>query len=513
MNNNDFVSINDVAFEDLLKSSVPYEPPEEIVKVVTPWKKAIRRVLAGLALNTLTLNLFYLNFILPLIGTALSILGLRVLRNETKWFKAYYIFTIIREGYFLFTLALNATISLSEMIPQAVLVTVNLIMTLLNILFFCASLYSAEKKAGTQLKKLPMVAFVLWYLVLAFLGVINYNGFIIPWVMIIGFIIILVSLNKISKEIDSIGYNIENAPVKVNDGVMTALLIIVLVIGLGCGYAFGGSYKMQWEAKDKNEHIEVQNVKTHLVSLGFPEGVLEDMTAEDILKCKDATKVVVYEDTAPFNDDTRVVTVTEQITPYFSSTYDKTIHDVEEMTITGVGVYFGDGENGFDGTWNIIHHFCWDINPGFYGTESIQLWPPYGERYKTWYSDGKVSGRVLYTKDGIDYVAPYYSLGDETYTSDTIIWGQQTNTDIFAAFSLPNDGEKQRGYIAYTIEDNSSEDNHVIDSWFNYTHQESFLQYPAITAKKARQSGFFNDFPFRTQQETLQIWDDHELIK
>ena len=513
MNNNDFVSINDVAFEDLLKSSVPYEPPEEIVKVVTPWKKAIRRVLAGLALNTLTLNLFYLNFILPLIGTALSILGLRVLRNETKWFKAYYIFTIIREGYFLFTLALNATISLREMIPQAVLVTVNLIMTLLNILFFCASLYSAEKKAGTQLKKLPMVAFVLWYLVLAFLGVINYNGFIIPWVMIIGFIIILVSLNKISKEIDSIGYNIENAPVKVNDKALVSVLVATLVIGLGVGYAFGGSYLMKWEEKDINEHSQVQEVKDELIGLGFPEKVLDDMTAEDILSCQGATKVVVYENTVPFNDDTRVVTVTEQKTPYFSSTYDKTIHDVEEMTITGVGVYFGDGENGFDGTWNIIHHFCWDINPGFYGTESIQLWPSYGERYKTWYSDGKVSGRVLYTKDGIDYVAPYYSLGDETYTSDTIIWGQQTNTDIFAAFSLPNDGEKQRGYIAYTIEDNSSEDNHVIDSWFNYTHQESFLQYPAITAKKARQSGFFNDFPFRTQQETLQIWDDHELIK
>lgn len=513
MNNNDFVSINDVAFEDLLKSSVPYEPPEEIVKVVTPWKKAIRRVLAGLALNTLTLNLFYLNFILPLIGTALSILGLRVLRNETKWFKAYYIFTIIREGYFLFTLALNATISLREMIPQAVLVTVNLIMTLLNILFFCASLYSAEKKAGTQLKKLPMVAFVLWYLVLAFLGVINYNGFIIPWVMIIGFIVILVSLNKISKEIDSIGYNIENAPVKINDKALVSVLVATLVIGLGIGYAFGGSYLMKWEEKDINEHSQVQEVKDELIGLGFPEKVLDDMTAEDILSCQGATKVVVYENTVPFNDDTRVVTVTEQKTPYFSSTYDKTIHDVEEMTITGVGVYFGDGENGFDGTWNIIHHFCWDINPGFYGTESIQLWPSYGERYKTWYSDGKVSGRVLYTKDGIDYVAPYYSLGDETYTSDTIIWGQQTNTDIFAAFSLPNDGEKQRGYIAYTIEDNSSEDNHVIDSWFNYTHQESFLQYPAITAKKARQSGFFNDFPFRTQQETLQIWDDHELIK
>lgn len=506
MNNNDFISINDVAFEDLLKSSVPYNPPEEIVKVITPWKKAIRHVLAGLALNTLTLNLFYLNYILPLVGTVLSILGLRVLRNETKWFKAYYIFTIIREVYFLFILSLNATISLREMIPQAVSVTTNLIMTLLNILFFCGSLYSAEKKAGTPLKKAPMVAFVLWYFVLAFLGVINFNGFIIPWLVIIIFIVILVSLNKISKEIDKIGYTIESAPVKVNDGVMTALLVIALVIGLGCGYAFGGSYKMQWEAKNKNEHIEVQNVKTHLVSLGFPEGVLEDMTAEDILKCKDATKVVVYEDTAPFNDDTRVVTVTEQITPYFSSTYDKTIHDVEEMTFTFIGVCLSKEIQG-DGDWQLIHHFCWDVNPGFYGTESIQIWPAY-RKLGSYISDCEFSGRVLYTKDNIDYVSPYHSLGDETYTSNSILWGQETNTDVFATFSLPNKGERQRGYIIYGITDNIEDTSSMIDSWINYTHQESFLQYPARTAKEQRQlDGSNKSFPFRTSQRALQIAD------
>ena len=508
MNNNEFVKINDVDFENLLQASVPDRPPEEIIDVVTPWKKAIKRILLGVALNTLTLNFFWLNYILPTIGTILSILGVRALRNETKQFKAYYVFTIIRSVYLLFILIVNTTINPRIMIPDEVYIAVNLLSTLLNIVLFCLALYSIEKKSGIEPKKAPMVALILWYGGLSFLGIINYNGFIIPWAMIIGFIVILVSLNKISKEIDSIGYNIENAPVKINDRALVSVLVATLVIGLGIGYAFGGSYLMKWKEKDINEHVEVQEVKDELIGLGFPENILNDLTADDILACKGATKVVVYENKVPFNDDTRVVTVTEQKTPYFSSTYDKTIHDVEEMTITGIGVYFGDGENGFDGTWNIIHHFCWDINPGFYGTESIQLWPSYGERYRTWYSDGKVSGRVLYTKDGIDYVAPYYSLGDETYTSDTIIWGQQTNTDIFAAFSMPDDGEKQRGYITYTIEDNSSEDNHVIDSWINYTHQESFLQYPAVTAKKARQSGVFSDFPFRTQQEALQVWDD-----
>ncbi len=511
MNNNDYRLISDDAFEGLIQSSMPYKPPEEIVEAVTPWKKAFKRVIWGLALNTLTLNFLYLNYILPLVGTILSILGLRTLRNETKWFKAYYILNIIRGVYFVATLSLNATINLIERIPQAVLVATNLIFTFLNILFFCISLYSVEKKSDIEPRKLPMIALIIWYAGLAFLAIINFHGFIIPWVMIIGFIVILVSLNKIAKDIDQIGYTIENAPVKINDGLMTALIVITLVAGIGCGYAFDGSYKMQWEVKDKNEHIEVQQVKTHLLSLGFPEGVLDDMTAEDILSCEGATKVVVYEEKVPFNDNFRTETVKVQKTPYFSSIEQVNIYEVEEMTLTGIGVCLSEESEG-DGDWQLIHHFCWDVNPGFYGTECIQIWPAY-RKLDSYVANDEFSGRVLYTKDGIDYASPYHSLGSETYTTDTIMWGQVTNIDVFATFSLPNNGEKQRGYITYGIADNKGDVSSVIDSWVNYTHQESFLQYPAKTAKEKRQSDGSNKaFPFITRQRALQI-ADRELME
>ena len=511
MNNNDYRLISDDAFEGLIKSSIPYEPPEEIVKAVTPWKKAFKRVIWGLALNTLTLNFLYLNYILPLVGTILSILGLRTLRNETKWFKAYYILNIIREVYFAGILSINATINLHQAIPQAVLVATNLIFTFLNILFFCMSLYSVEKKSDIEPRKSPMIALILWYAGLAFLAVINFHGFIIPWVMIIGFIVILVSLNKIAKDIDQIGYTIENAPVKINDALMTALIVVTLVAGIGCAYAFDGSYNMQWEVKDKNEHTEVQQVKENLMSLGFPERVLDDMTAEDILSCQGATKVVVYEEKVPFNDNFRTETVKVQKTPYFSTIDQVKIYEVEEMTLTGIGVCLSEEPEG-DGDWQLIHHFCWDVNPGFYGTESIQIWPAY-RKLDSYVADGEFSGRVLYSKDGIDYASPYHSLGSETYTTDTIMWGQETNTDVFATFSLPNKGENQRGYLIYGIKDNKSDISSVIGSGFNYTHQESFLQYPVLTAKEKRQiNGANKAYPFLTRQRALQIADREFMV-
>ena len=57
----------DDAFEALLAQSVDELPPEEIVADVTPWRRAMERVLFGLALCMVTLNFWCLNYLLPAI--------------------------------------------------------------------------------------------------------------------------------------------------------------------------------------------------------------------------------------------------------------------------------------------------------------------------------------------------------------------------------------------------------------------------------------------------------------
>ena len=73
--------------------------------------------------------------------------------------------------------------------------------------------------------------------------------------------------------------------------------------------------------------------------------------------------------------------------------------------------------------WVLIHHFLWTEDPGFYGTESIQLWPVYRDIPEGWAEAGEVTGRVLYSRDGREYAAPYFSLGVQTFTPDSIFWG------------------------------------------------------------------------------------------
>lgn len=69
------------AFEAALQASVPERLPDKVA-AVTPWKRAMGRVLAGTALTALGTNLWGLNYPLPGIGLVLMLLSFRLLRRE-----------------------------------------------------------------------------------------------------------------------------------------------------------------------------------------------------------------------------------------------------------------------------------------------------------------------------------------------------------------------------------------------------------------------------------------------
>ena len=101
-------SARDDAFEALLAQSVAELPPEEIVAEVTPWRRAMNRILFGMALCAITLNFWCLNYILPAIGTVLLLLGFRALRRENRWLGGCFAVTVIRAACFFATLILNS---------------------------------------------------------------------------------------------------------------------------------------------------------------------------------------------------------------------------------------------------------------------------------------------------------------------------------------------------------------------------------------------------------------------
>ena len=66
------------------------------------WQRAMNRVLAGLALGTVTLNFWGLNYLLPPVGQVLLLLGLRPLRRENRAFRVWWPCALAQTGLLAF---------------------------------------------------------------------------------------------------------------------------------------------------------------------------------------------------------------------------------------------------------------------------------------------------------------------------------------------------------------------------------------------------------------------------
>lgn len=498
-------TMTDADFEAMLARSVPDVPPEEIVAEVTPWRRAMNRILFGMALCAVTLNFWCLNYILPAIGTVLLLLGFRTLRRENRWLGGCFAVTVVRAVYFFATLILNTTILQSAVFTPAVttaLTAGNAVLLLALYFCFWRGLLAVQKKAGLPAQTGGALALIVWYALVCVLAAVHYTGWIVPIAMLVGYGCILRSLCRLSGALDEAGYAIAPGPVRVTDRCL--VLVIVVVLGIGCtlGYLFGSSYRMGWQPVDASTQTQTAAIRQQLLDLGFPEAVLNDLTPEDIAACDGALRVVAEVEDYPVNDGRNVLweACNEKNERYYVQ---DTVFDVKELRLTGVAVQLpGERE-----TWMVFHHFLWTADPGFYGTEAIQIRPAYRSIPEGWSAAGDVTGRVLYDRGGQTFAAPYASLGARTFTANTILWGEQTNTDLFAAFSLPRHGEHCRGYVAYSTTE--ARDGYILSSGVYYTHQQSWLQYPVVTAMEKRLTTTWGDSgAFRTVQDALQFFPE-----
>ncbi len=369
-------------------------------------------------------------------------------------------------------------------------------------------LRAVRRKAGLPAQGGGAGALLAWYVLMCVLAAVHYTGLLVPIAMLVGYVCILRSLFRLSRALDEAGYAIAPQPVRVTDWCIALVLAAALGIGCTLGYLFGGSYRMDWQPADASEQTQTAAIRQQLLDLGFPEAVLNDLTPEDIAACDGALRVVSVTEDHPFNDGRTVSHKQSDGEGGVVSVLD-TVYDVRELRLTSVGVQLPGAQE----TWRVYHHFLWTTDPGFYGTEALQIWPADQSTPDGWRFAGDVTGRVLHDRDGQTFTASYHTLGRQTYTADSVFFGQRTNSDLFAPFSMPRHAESARGYVAYTAA--AAQSGYLLSSWCNYTHQQSLLQYPAVTAMEKRMtSAFGNAGAFYTVQHALQFFpEDAELLR
>ncbi len=452
------------------------------------WQRAMNRVLAGLALGTVTLNFWGLNYLLPPVGQVLLLLGLRPLRRENRAFRVWWPCALAQTGLLAFQTLRRAAPGwqdFNQSGPGWALTASGAVLELAQLLCLWQGLREARRRAGLPPKTAAGPALAVWYILMTLLALAGgQTGWVFFLLLLAAYLFILDSLYARSREVDEAGYAPSPAPVRVPGGPLAgaflgALLLGVFAVGRACN-----RLPMDWQAADPAERSRTQALSSRLSELGFPEPVLADLSAGDILACGDPVRVV---------SETRSFAMTHA---YHAGA------PQQPLTITGVAVELeGERER-----WRVFHHFQWADGATFQGSDAMQLWPAYRSAGEGWAPSGPPSGRVLCQRDGIALWAPYHFLGEETFTNRSPFFGTRTSTDLFAAFSFPRDGARCRGYVCY--ETAEAKDGWILDSWVNYAHARGIFQYPALSGKEWIQSrGISSDSePFLFVQDALQFY-------
>lgn len=454
---------DDRELDRMLEEEMTSAPPEEeLLKEVTPWKKALRRIVWGIGLTTVTLHLLNLDLLLPAVGKVLLLLGARTLRRENRWFTAFWGIAVARLLWCWADLVGRATVWWVERDWTAA-VWLWFGAVLVQYLCLWRGIKEVRRAAGQEPKAGAAGALVWLYAVMFALGLLQARGLLVLPVLVADFCV-LCSLSRVSRLLDGAGYVVEAAPVRCPDRRLWAALALSLAVCIPLAGLLWGHYSMDWTARDVEEQAGLEEVRADLLALGLPGYVLDDLAPEDLAALEGAVRVEldVYEE--PFGNARGVVTVQE------GRRMTHTVYE-RELQMTSIAVELP-GQR-----WRIIQHFLWQGDPpDWEGTEYLKLLPSY--RWRDTYSpQGEPSGRVLCDRDGTTYIAPYDFLGE--LDSPAALW---------ATFSLPADGAYCRGYVTYSFE--TLYDKSVMDDRISYAHQMWWLNYPLMTARQYDIAGF-----------------------
>lgn len=474
--------------EELAELPLPDLEAEEI----TPWRRSMGQILWGIGLTTLTLNFWYLNYLLPAVGVVLLWLGFRTLRRENGWFAVCWVLAMLEAAEFILLRARDATLWAGTPVPfGAALLVLGLVQS------FCLwqGIRGVRRKAGQPDRAGAAAALIVFRTLLGALGLLGGGTIQVQgWAYLVFFlgvyICVMRSLSKLPALLDGAGYEVKAAPVRMSDrGVWLAYTVALAACLVLAGLLFS-RYPMEWTPRARGEQAGLEQVRENLLELGMPVQVAEDLAPADLAALEGALSVTTQVSEIPFNEGREVRST------YGNHTQIRTVYDVKELRLDDIAVELPEGR------WRIIHHFLWQEDPGLRTTEAIKLWST--DRLDGWRMDGEITGRLLYDWAGTTYTGDYYRISTETYVSDSIFFGRSQNTDPFALFSLPRRGDACRGYLTYGVE--TVEEGWILDSWNNYTHQVKWLNYPAMTAQEYDMSGTWNGFgAFHTSQTAIQF--------
>lgn len=266
-------------------------PPDEGMDAVTPWRRAMDHVVAGLCLTCFTLNFLGLQYLLPAVGTMELYLGARTLRFANCWFRWFFIFSACKGIFLYINLVLAATPFQPHLAPLNALFGVPLTAALL--ICFRQGLRQITRETAPDIRKDPALWALVWYGVLILLALFRPNpGCPLFLVLMFAFYRIVRALLSAAAELETAGYALRAAPVRISAERLRAvcfgslLALVLLAMVLSSHAPLPGTAVT--ETPLTSEGIAAQR---ELTDLGFEEVWSRQLTESDLLSLRGAVRV------------------------------------------------------------------------------------------------------------------------------------------------------------------------------------------------------------------------------
>ena len=467
---------DDLRFDALLTEGADALPP---APDVSPWRSAMGCIVWGIALKTLTLQILYLDDILPTLGCILLVLGFRTLRQENGALRWAY-------GLSIATAVVRSACAVLQALPVDVGLTFGYVdgaLMLGMLIALWRGMIGVSRAAGAEKPSAPAAgALAAFYAVLIPLAFIGLEGWLLVLPVLAVYLVILRNLVKLFRSLENTGYAIHAAPVRLP---MAAVLWGYLGLTLAAvvlAMLLGQRYPMDWQPRADAPQDET--IRAELLALGMPRRVLDDLTAEEVAAMSGARAVFVNEDKLYNQTKYREIVMEHYLgeNPLRVLRYDRTIttkhddgtrsytyvyraFDTLEQTMTSVAVELAgaDGEKHYI----VIHHLYYDTQPSSRYTEGMTVWPVW-KMENSWRPGTLCSGRVLCTRRGTAQAAALHGLAYDD-RQVTGFFGTDRRASFDAQWTRPSGAGDVRMYMLYDAF--CGDDAWVLTSYGNYTRQ------------------------------------------
>lgn len=401
-------------------------PGEGVVEEVNPWREPIGRIAAGMALTGITLNFLYLQYLLPTLGAALQYLGFRTLRRSGPAFRIAWGLSLVELVWHAVWLMLSASPWRLEGMTAYALGLAGMAVQIARLLLLRAGLQDVCRRAEVEPKGDPLRAAVIWQVLIAVLA---FSPLAQSWLaaipMIIAFVLIIQSLERVGGSLGGAGYCFVDAPVRVSSGVMKwgyllGCFALVLLTSTVVNHP-------QLDAQPVPAQGEAET-RQALTALGLPEEVLADLSDEHVRALEGALRVDVQQEMMSF---------------YSSTTTETQKADADANRLCSYIIYIELP----DSRMAVLNYFDWQQGGAYWGDAVMLGWQ---DTYE--YLTGQIGGALLYEKNGQAYTAPIPRLNNGVVTTTDWFSGIQSYPRITGTVSYPFGAQNQRGYVLYILQ-------------------------------------------------------------